>query len=190
MALLFTEGMPPIIDILKLLHEGQAFEWGHIALTPDQHAEVWANLDPWLSQPELLKPLAWQLVRNMSPNHRFIDVLMAVDTASVPLAYEIATQLKKPLNWFSEQEKPAIPLSPQTHVMLVAELTRSGATLLQAASKLGACQLLGAVTLIAPSSHSHIPFPVYSGIKLPLSHVPAENCESCRNHHPLKEKWL
>lgn len=178
-----------MIDVLKLLHEGHAFEWGHVALTPELHAEVWVNLHPWLSQPEALKPMAWQLIRNMMPAHQHIDVLVATHASSVPLAYELASQLKKPLNWLSE-EVPMQGLAAETRVLLVTDVVRSGQTLLQAASRLGRCQLLGAASLVASSQTPVLPFPLHTNLRLPLPTVAIAQCEGCKDGHPLMEKWL
>lgn len=173
--------MPPIIDILKLLHEGQAFEWGHVAVSPEQHAEVWVNLRPWLSQPELLKPMAWQLIRNMSPHHQHIDVLVPTHSAAIPLAYELAGQLKKPISYQR--------LTKDTRVLLVSDITRSGQTLREAASRLVPCQLLGAAVLVADSAPGQVPFPVYAGLRLPLKVVAPEACPGCERQDALEEKW-
>lgn len=178
-----------MIDVLKLLHEGHAFEWGHVALSPELHAGVWVNLHPWLSQPEALKPMAWQLIRHMVPTHQHIDVLVATHAASVPLAYEIASQLKKPLSWLSE-DGPIRGLAPETRVMLVTDLVRSGQTLLQAASRLGRCQLLGAASLVACTQVPALPFPLHTNLRLPLPTAAIARCEGCQDQHPLIERWL
>jgi orotate phosphoribosyltransferase len=182
--------MPPTIDVLKLLHEGQAFEWGHIAVGPDRHAEVWVDLRPWLSQPELLKPLAWQLIRNMVPAHVHIDTLVAIQADALPLAYELAAQLKKPLNWLDADQRPLRPLQPGERVLLVTDVARTGETLRQAASQLGPCQLLGAAALVASSALNRLPFALHASLKLPLAQFAPDACPGCAEGHALKQKGL